>query len=202
VGEWCVPEGVEPWLQRLVDERARGATLGVERLAAALGEAGAAKGWIARACFEDAVPDGRTVLVAAEGLEVMIAGWSRGRPCAPHDHGPGQGAVRVLQGRARHRGFSLHEGVLRAGADEVLEVGAVLRCPRGVIHQMQDDGDEQPLVTLHLYAGSTVPMTVYDLKHGRTQWLGLGCGAWPRPLGDAEVLRWTDGFTATENVPD
>lgn len=28
-----------------------------------------------------------------------------------------------------------------------------------------------------LYVGTTVPTTVYDLEHGRTQWLGPGCGA-------------------------
>lgn len=183
------------WLARLRQESARGEALGVERLAAALGEVVAAE-WIGRACFEDAVPYGRTVLVAEDGLEVMIAGWSRGRACAPHDHGPGQGAVRVLQGRARHRGFVLEGGALRVVMDEVLAAEAVLRCPQGFVHQMQDDGDAQPLVTLHLYAGTTVPTTVYDLQHRRTQWLGPGCGAWPRSLGDPAVLRWADGLVA------
>lgn len=181
------------WLARLRQESAGGEALGVERLAAALGEA-VAEEWIGRACFDEAVPYGRTVLVAEDGLEVMIAGWSRGRACAPHDHGPGQGAVRVLQGRARHRGFVLEGGELRAGEDEVLESGAVLRCPRRWIHQMQDDGGAQPLVTLHLYVGTTVPTTVYDLERRCTQWLGPGCGAWPRPPGDPEVLRWAEGF--------
>lgn len=181
------------WLARLREACARGEALDVERLAAALGEV-AAEEWIGRACFDAAVPYGRTVLVAEDGLEVMIAGWSRGRACAPHDHGPGQGAVRVLQGRARHRGFVLEGGELRAGEDEVLEAGAVLRCPRGFVHQMQDDGGEQPLVTLHLYAGTTVPTTVYDLEHRRTQWLGPGCGAWARPSSDPEVLRWASGL--------
>jgi hypothetical protein len=187
---------VELWLARLLSEIASGTTLELERIAAALVDAGPAQAWIEQACFEDAVPYGRRVVVAEEGVEVMVAGWSRGRPCAPHDHGPGQGAVRVLQGRARHRGFSLHEGALRAGADEVLDAGTVLRCPRGFIHQMQDDGAVQSLVTLHLYVGATVPMTVYDLEHGRTQWLGPGCGAWPRAVEDAEVLRWAEGLVA------
>lgn len=185
------------WLARLRDEHARGVVLDVERLAAAL-QGVEAEAWIGRARFDEAVPYGRTVLVADDGIEVMIAGWSRGRPCAPHDHGPGQGAVRVLQGRARHRGFVLDGGELRAGADEVLEVGTVLRCPRRWIHQMQDDGGERPLVTLHLYAGATVPMTVYDLEHARTQWLGPGCGAWPRAVGDPDVQRWAWGFVQAD----
>jgi Cysteine dioxygenase type I len=194
VGESCVAGHVEPWLQRVVDEPAAGSTLGVERLAAALVEAGPAEVWIDEARFEAAVPYGRRVLVAADGVELMVAGWSRGRPCAPHDHGPGLGAVRVLQGRARHRGYALVDGVLRPGDDEVLQAGTVLRCPRGWIHQMEDDGEALPLVTLHLYAGPTSPMTVYDLEHKRTQWLDSTCGAWPRALGDAAVLRWAPGF--------
>ncbi len=182
------------WLARLIDELARGATLGVEALAAALAGAGPAHAWIDRARFDEPWPYGRCVLLAEAELELMIAGWTRNRACAPHDHGPGQGAVRVLQGVARHRGFSLEGGELRATPEERLELGAVLCCRRGVIHQMQDGGGAQPLVTLHLYAGSTVPMTVYDLEQRRTQWLGPGCGAWPRPLHDPAVLRWAPGF--------
>jgi predicted metal-dependent enzyme (double-stranded beta helix superfamily) len=187
MGESCVPTSVDGFLARLRSEHEQGRVLDVERLATAL--AGVVEEeWIAGACFDEAVPYGRTVLLADDGLEVMIAGWSRGRPCAPHDHGPGQGAVRVLQGRARHRGFVLEGGELQAGADELLRVGDVLRCHKGWIHQMQDDGDRKPLVTLHLYSGPTVPMTVYDLERRCTQWLGPGCGAWPRPSGDPEVL--------------
>lgn len=186
------------WLGRLRQEHARGEALDVERLVSALGEV-VADEWIERACFDAALPYGRTVLAAEDGLEVMIAGWSRGRACAPHDHGPGQGAVRVLQGRARHRGFVLEAGELRAGEDEVLAAGAVLRCPRGFVHQMQDDGDALPLVTLHLYAGTTVPTAVYDLEHRRTQWLGPGCGAWSRPAGDPAVLACVDALVRSSS---
>jgi predicted metal-dependent enzyme (double-stranded beta helix superfamily) len=185
------------WLRRLRSAHHGGAALDVERLAEALGEVEAAE-WVGRARFDAAVPYGRTVLVDDDGLEVMIAGWSRGLPCAPHDHGPGHGAVRVLQGRARHRGFVLEGGALQVRVDERLDAGAVLRCPQGFVHQMQDDGAEQPLVTLHLYAGTTVPTTVYDLEHHRTQWLGPGCGAWPRPFEAPEVLRWVSGFVPND----
>jgi hypothetical protein len=196
----CVPSTVQAWLRQLADDCARGA-VGLERLAAALGDAGPADLWLARARFDDAVPYGRTALVSEEGLELMIAGWSRGRPCAPHDHGPGQGAVRVLQGQARHRGFRLRAGVLSVEVDEELRAGDRLCCPRGFIHQVQDDGGPQPLVTLHLYVGPTVPMTVYDLAQRRTQWLGPGCGAWPRPTGDPAVLRWAPGLVPASAMP-
>lgn len=184
---------MDAWLSRVRDLRSSNATPDVERLAAALQDV-VAEHWLGRARFDDAAPYGRTVLAADDGLEVMIAAWTRNRPCAPHDHGPGQGAVRVLQGRARHRGFALREGELVPGPDEVLEAGAVLRCHRRWIHQMQDDGDALPLITLHLYVGATTPMTVYDLDHRRTQWLGPGCGAWPHPTADPAVLRWAWGF--------
>lgn len=171
------------------------------RLAAVLTELRALDGWIASACFDPTVPYGRTVVLAEPELELMVAGWSRGRPCAPHDHGPGHGAVRVLEGRARHRGFALRHGALVADPDEVLEPGAVLRCPPGWIHQMQDDGAARPLITLHLYAGSTAPMAVYDLEQPRTQWLGPGCGAWPRPVDDPAVVRWRPGFVDAAERP-
>lgn len=191
---------MDAWLARLVDAHA-GAEPDVARLCAALAEADGAA-WLEHARFDATVPYGRTVVATAAGLEVMIAGWSRGRPCAPHDHGPGQGAVRVLQGRARHRGFVLEAGALRVVVDEVLGVDAMLRCPRGLVHQMQDAGAARPLVTLHLYAGQTSPMTVYDLEHARTQWLDGGCGAWPRPDGDAKVLAWRRGLVrATDDDP-
>jgi len=200
MGESCVPKGVDGFLLRLRSEHEQGGVLDVERLAAALAGV-VAEEWIGCARFEEAVPYGRTVLVADDGLEVMVAGWSRRQPCAPHDHGPGQGAVRVLQGRARHRGFVLEGGELRAGPDEVLRVGDVLRCHKGWIHQMQDDGDAKPLVTLHLYSGPTVPMTVYDLERQCTQWLGPGCGAWPRSVNEPDVLSWAAGFVGAGDGP-
>lgn len=197
----CVGAVVEPWLQRLLDDRVQGTTVGVPRLMALLAELPDPADWIDRACFDPAVPYGRTIVVAEDGLEVMVAGWSRGRPCAPHDHGPGQGAVRVLQGRARHRELELERGRLRRGVDEELEAGAVLGCRRGWIHQMQDDGAALPLVTLHVYVGPTSPMTVYDVEHERTQWLDSSCGAWPRALEDAEVLAWAPGFKPRQRAP-
>lgn len=188
---------IEDWLRRLREAHARGALGGVEPLAAELARLHDVAGWADRARFDPTVPYGRTVLLAEEGLEVMIAGWSRDRPCAPHDHGPGLGAVRVLAGRACHRRLWLDGGALRPDADERLGPGAVLRCPPGVIHQMQDDGADAALVTLHAYVGPTTPMTVYDLEHGRTQWLDGGCGAWPRPTDDPRVLAWAPGLRLT-----
>lgn len=196
----CVPTAVQAWLRRLADDCARG-VVGVERLAAALADAGPAEAWLAHARFDPAAPYGRTVLADEAGIELLIAGWSRGRPCAPHDHGPGQGAVRVLQGLARHQGYRLRAGELCAEVDEQLQAGDRLGCPRGFIHQMQDDGGPQPLVTLHLYVGTTVPMTVYDLERRCTQWLGPGCGAWPRPRGDPAVLRWAPGLVPASRPP-
>lgn len=166
----------------------------MERLAAVLLDLGPVGPWIERVHFSSGDPYGRTVVHADAGLELMIAGWSRGRWCAPHDHGEGYGAVMVLQGRAQHRGYVWHHGVPRPEPAERLGPGTVLRCPRGWVHQMRDDGDEHPLVTLHLYRGPTAPMVVYDLERERTQWLADGCGAWPRAPEDPAVLRSASGL--------
>lgn len=182
------------WIRGLRERARSGAVLGVEDLAAALARREPAERTLARARFDASVPYGRRVVCAADGLELMVAGWSRGRSCAPHDHGPGCGAVVVVQGRARHRAVGWRDGVLALEPAEVLRPGVVLRCPPGWVHQMQDDGGAQPLVTLHLYRGPTAPMVVYDLERARTQWLAEGCGAWPRPSGDPAVLREVPGL--------
>ncbi len=150
--------------------------------------------WRSDVRFDAQVPYGRTTVLAREAVELMVAGWTRGRPCAPHDHGDAIGAVQVLQGRAVQRGFSLSDGRLVPGPEQVFEPGDIVRCARGIIHQMWDSGGARPLITMHLYVGPTEPMVVYDLEHQRTQWLVGSCGAWPRANGDPKVSRWVPGF--------
>ena len=42
----------------------------------------------------------------------MVATWTRGVPCAPHDHHESRSAIRILQGRSHHRMFQCREGQL------------------------------------------------------------------------------------------
>ncbi|MCA9706533.1 MAG: cysteine dioxygenase family protein [Myxococcales bacterium] len=194
---------MDPWVRPLTEALAAGRTVEVEHLVTALARAGSAADWTARARFAPHEPYGRQVVLAQGAVEVMLAGWSRAHPCAPHDHGSGLGAVRVLQGQAQHRAFSARDGRLVPGPAERLEAGAFVRCPRGLVHQMEDAGGPRPLVTLHLYAyvGGGAPMVVYDLPRGRTQWLAPDCGAWVRAYDDPAVLGWAHGLVRAPVPP-
>ena len=63
-------------------------------------------------------PYGRNSLFANDHLEVMVATWTRGTPCLPHDHGGAHGAVRILQGQANHRVWRIRNGALEEALAE------------------------------------------------------------------------------------
>ncbi len=121
-------------------------------------------------------PYGRRVFLNHPRLEVMVATWTRGTPCAPHDHHGSRSAIRVLQGRSHHRMFQCQNGRLVETLSERKEADDVLLCPPYQIHAMGDDGAEQPLVTLHAYAGSIDNMVVYSDTD--TLIVSGACGAW------------------------
>lgn len=123
-------------------------------------------------------PYGRDVLFETEHLEAMVATWTRGVWCAPHDHGGSVGGVRVLRGAARHRIHRLRGGTLELVREERVAAGAVLSCGADLVHAMADGGADESLMTLHLYAGPIDHMVVYDLQRHRTLVVDGGCGAW------------------------
>ena len=132
---------------------------------------------------DPAHPYGRRVLLAADRLEAMVATWTRGVFCNPHDHGGAVGAVKVLQGRARHRVWSIEDGALVLAREHTVEPGEVLACGSNLIHSMGDDGGDEPLMTLHLYTASIDFMMVYD--DDTTHVVDGSCGAWvPRDRPD------------------
>lgn len=135
-------------------------------------------------------PYGRRVLLADDLLEVMVATWTRGVPCAPHDHGGSVGAVRVLQGRARHKVWRVVDGALVLQAEHTVEAGGVLACGPDLIHSMGDDGAADPLMTLHLYTDSIDYMVVYEPALAQTHIVDGSCGAWV-PRGQPALLRRT-----------
>ena len=123
-------------------------------------------------------PYGRRVLLETDALEMMVACWTPGTPCAPHDHGGSLGAVRVLQGRARHRIWRCVDGELRVVREELVSPGEVMSCGSDLIHSMGDDGATEPLITLHMYTDSIDHMVVYDLDSNETLVVEGSCGAW------------------------
>lgn len=123
-------------------------------------------------------PYGRRVLLADAWHEAMVARWTRGAACAPHDHGGSVGGVRVLTGEAVHRVWRARDGALELAFEERVVAGEVLACGPDLVHSMEDGGAIEPLATLHLYSGPIAHMLVYDLDGARTLVVEGGCGAW------------------------
>ena len=119
---------------------------------------------------------GRKVLFNHPRLEVMIATWTPGVPCEPHDHYESRSAIQVLQGRSHHRMFHCTQGKLIETLSERKKKGDILLCPPRQIHAMGDDAAEEVLVTLHAYAGSIDDMVVYS--ETETLIVSGDCGAW------------------------
>ena len=94
----------------------------------------------------------------------------------PAHHGGAVGAVKVLQGRARHRVWSIEGGALVLAREHTVEPGEILACGPNLIHSMGDDGGDEPLMTLHLYTASIDFMMVYD--DDTTHVVDGSCGAW------------------------
>jgi predicted metal-dependent enzyme (double-stranded beta helix superfamily) len=139
-------------------------------------------------------PYGRRVLMADPLLEVMVASWTPGVMCAPHDHGGSVGAVKVLQGRARHRVYKVEAGALVLAAEHTVEAGEVLACGPDLIHAMGDDGAADPLMTLHLYTDSIDFMVVYEPAGPQTHVVSGSCGAWVPHDQPAQLLRSLPGM--------
>ena len=133
-------------------------------------------------------PYGRAVLLETDELEVMVAQWTRNMPCAPHDHGGSLGVVRVLQGRSRHQIVTVDAEGLRVVREEIVGVGETMMCGSDLIHSMEDDGAEEPLVTLHMYTRSIDHMIVYDTGQQETLIVDGTCGAWV-PTERPEMIR-------------
>lgn len=123
-------------------------------------------------------PYGRNVLLETDHVEGMVATWTPGVWCAPHDHGGSVGGVRVLQGAAEHRVFRVRDGELELVRQERVQAGDVMRCGSTLVHAMCDGGEDEPLMTLHMYAGPIDHMVVYDVENQRTLVVDGGCGAW------------------------
>lgn len=193
------PEGPEDRWIEATRERCRAAaraeTLGVAGLGALVRSIPVDEPTLAALGRPDPLrPYGRRVILADDRIEGMVATWTRGRPCAPHNHGGSSGAVRVLVGRGRHRVWQLAGDRLRLAFEETVRPGDVLTCGPSMVHSVVDDGDEVPLMTLHLYVDPIPFMYVYDQASQRTCEVEGSCGAWI-PADRPELIRaWHQGF--------
>ena len=133
-------------------------------------------------------PYGRHVFLSSPEVEGMLATWTPGMACAPHDHGGASGAVRVLRGICLHHTWALRSGGLVLERTEAHGPGEVLVCEPDLIHSMADGGGESPLVTLHVYLGTIEHMLVYDVPGYRTLAVEGDFGAWVPD--DHRLVRW------------
>ncbi len=165
---------------------------------------------IARSSADLARPYGRTILFSEPGLEVMVARWTPGVACAPHDHGGSIGVVRILHGTCRHLGWRVDHGALVASGDTTHRVGDTLPCAAGDVHAIATSPTDPPLVTLHAYAPAIRHMVVYDLERRRTLVVPGDDGAWipddPKWVIDSvvpasEALRSTSGAPPPSGLP-
>lgn len=137
-------------------------------------------------------PYARHVLEAGPDLERMVATWRPGGATPPHDHGDSLGLVRVVAGRALHRTWVVHAGVLRETSRTEHGPGEVLVVRPGVLHGLADAGG---LVTLHHYVGPIDEMWVVDPDRPYSARLRGGAGAW-LPADEEDVLWSTEAWLA------
>ena len=182
----------------------------IERLRAAPRDAEALVRWLAALPIgrddvrdllvaDEAHPYGRGVLVSDAGLEVMLATWTPGATCAPHDHGGAEGAVRVVAGRCKHRVYAPRGDALVLVEEREHGPGDVLVADKDLVHGMSDLDPDDPLVTLHAYLPGIADMVVYDVVGHRTLLVDGGCGAWV-PDDPAQVLRAIEGFVLPKAI--
>lgn len=133
-------------------------------------------------------PYGRRVLFATDTMEAMLATWNREWPCAPHDHGGSEGAVRVVRGRCLHQLWRTEGGRLVLEHEELRVAGDVIVAEADLVHSMGDAGGEEALITLHAYVGPIEHMVVWDVPGRRTLVVDGGCGAWI-PHDDPPLVR-------------
>jgi len=146
---------------------------------------------------DHAHPYGRRVLLADPQLEVMIATWTPGVPCAPHDHGGSVGGVRVLRGQSRHRIYTIADGELVLCREHVASPGEILSFGPNLIHSMTSEDPDTPLMTLHFYTNAIEMMLVYT--DSETLAVEGSCGAWV-PEDPADIRARVSGVISRDDL--
>ena len=134
-------------------------------------------------------PYSRTVLGCSPHCEVMLARWTPGIACAPHDHGQSSGWVLFLEGEFSETSYAWESQALRPGPARVFLAGSRVGVEPGEIHSCQCSSAG---LSLHLYFPRIEGMRVYDIRGQRTLTVSDDCGAWIPP--SRQIVRqhpWT-----------
>lgn len=100
-----------------------------------------------------------TRLHADDEVELWLISWPPGTETGWHDHGSARGAFRTLRGRLTED--SWHGEVHRRR----LAAGDAWAFPTGHLHDVRND-DEEPALSLHVYAPRLEVMRRYELVDG------------------------------------
>ena len=142
-------------------------------------------------------PYSRKVLCSDTSFEVMIARWSPGLSCLPHDHGDSYSAILVLDGCSEHKRYRIHEQSLCCVHTEYKNVGEIISCGPHQIHSMTASPQ---LLTLHLYMNSISDMLVYDTIHHESYLVDGGSGAWIPRESPSLILGTQRGYVERSSI--
>lgn len=120
-------------------------------------------------------PYARNPRIADPECEVMLARWTPGVVCAPHDHGASSGWVFFLEGRFEETDYRWDGFTLARGAKTTREPGSWAAVRSDEIHSCVC---ESAGLSLHVYFPRIRAMRVFDLERERTLVVADDCGAW------------------------
>lgn len=141
-------------------------------------------------------PYGRRLILSEGGIEVLLMNWASKHECAPHDHGASFGFIRILNGTARERRFTLRAGKLELLTDVERTSARPIFVKAPTIHSMINPHDA-PLITLHAYAPAIHGMKVYDPLRCVGCVVRDTCGAW-LPTPEERLAEFSLGFASEQ----
>ena len=109
----------------------------------------------------------RLCLDASDDVELWLISWPPGTGTGWHDHGAASGAFVVLRGTLTEYTW---DGVNRA---RTLNHGAGRAFRSNHVHDVANQTDGAPALSLHAYTPRLVAMTTYELVRGHLEVIGV-----------------------------
>lgn len=120
-------------------------------------------------------PYARLELLAADGVEVLLARWAPGATCAPHDHGGARGWVFFLEGDFVEHLYAPGPDGWRAVSSRLLAEGSVAQVHPELTHACTS---QRAGLSLHVYFPRISGMKVHSLQTRQTFLMNDASGAW------------------------
>lgn len=134
-------------------------------------------------------PYSRKLLLSEAACEVMLARWTPGTSCAPHNHGSSRGWVFYLEGRFQEDHYGWTDKQTRnqlKRLDSIVHLsGSHTQVRESEIHSCQCSTAG---LSLHIYFPRIQRMKVFDMEQKRTLTVTDDCGAWIPSLDQSHLL--------------